>query len=343
MTKSLHARYRKLSGFTIALLTLVVAMPARADFQDLLVTGIGNGSVSDFNPTTGATNAPFIAPGGPNLTSPRGIAIGANNEVYVDDISKNAIQVFNGTTGALVNSIALGPFTQPYGMAFSPTNGNLFVSSFNGTNGTNSVNEYTPAGVQVPFTLTGLPGSPGLQQLAGLTFDSAGNLYVVSGGANAVLEFNSAGAFQKAFTAPGMLVAPSGLAINNAGGELFVGDGAVGSNSIATFSTTTGTFLGLLSNANLDAPGGLLFDPKTNRLYVASDQTNTVLALNSFTGALDTTFNSPNGVAGTGANSQPIYLALAPTPVPEPSAIALLAFGIVGAFAAVRRTGRKRV
>ena len=84
---------------------------------------------------------------------------------------------------------AFGPNESPSGQLAFDSAGNLFVPTFTGNPGSDSILEFTPGGVESTFA-TGLSGP------RGLAFDSAGNLFVtenVPGPAGDILEFTPGG------------------------------------------------------------------------------------------------------------------------------------------------------
>ena len=184
----------------------------------------------------------------------------------------------------------------PAGLAFNSA-GDLFDAETNG-----KIHEFTPDGTESLF-------ASGLSSPIGLAFNNAGNLFVTDYGAGCIYQFTPGGT--KSLFASG-LSSPTGLSFNNAG-DLFVS--ATGSGDIYEFtpSGARSTFA-----SGLQRPFGLVFD-SAGRLFAADYYSGTI---NEFTpDGAETTFASGYG---------PFFLAF--QPVPEPSALALLAIGATALF-----------
>lgn len=154
---------------------------------------------------------------------------------------------------------------------------------------------------------------------------------VASPGTNSVLRYDqTTGTFLGTFVAPesGGLSNPANLTIGP-GGDLFVV--SAGTGSILRFSGTTGASLGTFASGGLAMPVDLVFGPGGD-LFVTSAGTNSVLRYNGTTGAFLGTFVTP----GSGGLSGPVGLVFIAA-VPEPSSLALLVIGIVGALGSARR------
>jgi hypothetical protein len=133
------------------------------------------------------TPSAFISAGSGGLSSPQGITLGPDGNVYVAS-SPGAVLRYNGNTGQYINTfVAQGSgglaFDGEAGLAFGP-DGNLYVPS----GSTNQVLEYNGStGAFVEAFVTA--GSGGLNAPHGITFGPDGNLYVASNGSNAVLRY----------------------------------------------------------------------------------------------------------------------------------------------------------
>ncbi len=129
----------------------------------------------------------FITAGSGGLSSPFGITLGPNGNVYVAG-DGGAVLRYDGTTGAYINTfVSQGSgglaFSSSAGLAFGP-DGNLYVTS----QSTNQVLEYKGStGAFIKAFI--LAGSSGLSSPEGLTFGPDGSLYVSSLNTNSVLRF----------------------------------------------------------------------------------------------------------------------------------------------------------
>jgi streptogramin lyase len=151
----------------------------------------------------------------PGTLGPSGMAFDSAGNLFVASFSGGAVEKI--APGGAVSAFAA--VTNPFGLAISPLNGDLYtvsgtfaggpiaqitpggtVSGFFGlgsfncelafdaegnlyaTGSTREIDRITPAGVRSPFATSGLPDVNGVQ---GMSFDSAGNLYVsAQGGLN---------------------------------------------------------------------------------------------------------------------------------------------------------------
>jgi sugar lactone lactonase YvrE len=222
----------------------------------------------------------FITAGSGGLSSPFGITLGPDGNVYVAG-DGGAVLRYNGTTGAFINTfVSQGSgglsFGTDAGLAFGP-DGNLYVTS----EGTNQILEYngsTGAFVEA-FVSAGLGG---LSDPRGVAFGSDGNLYVTSSQTNSIMRYQgplasspgaplpAAGQSGATFVAPssGGLVRPNSLVFDS-DGNLYVDGGQTA--GILRYNGSTGTFLNTFAGGGgggeLVYGRGMAFDQDGN-LYV---------------------------------------------------------------------------
>ena len=214
----------------------------------------------------------------------------------------------------------------------------------------NRIVEYTPSGVMSVFSTSTLLSNP-----HGLALDSAGNLYVANAGNGTIVEFNRNGVgsiFNKQLPAD----VPVGLAFDSSG-NLFVGDQAT--NKIVRI-TPAGVASNFATTGVLE-PAGMAFDTAGN-LFVSSEGTFSIVKY-APSGSFSTFANVPNVSAGLAFDSSgnlyesvvgpntilrfttdgqqstfattsgsPIFVAISPSAVPEPSSFVLLGSGAVAAL-----------
>ena len=227
----------------------------------------------------------------------------------------------------------------------SYNNGSLYVSD----SGEDAVLKLTASGLQ-----TFASGS-GLTEPTGLTFDSAGNLYVSSSDTNTglgdVLEFNSGGTYQKTLVAPGAGGLNAAGELTFVGGSLYVanGQGAQSNGSLDRYSAAgqpqgTGGSATFASDASLINPYGLAVAANGD-FFVGDQNSDTTLDPNNTNGGQIAEF-APNGqlIQYLINAGNPYGLAIGPAAAPEPSGpVALLVgAGLLAAFRARRRCASAR-
>ena len=208
----------------------------------------------------------FVPAGSGGLSSPLGITMGPDGNVYVAG-DGGAVLRYNGTTGAYINTfVSQGSgglaFNMNNGLAFGP-DGNLYV----GSGPTNQVLEYN--GSTGAFLRAFVAaGSGGLSDPRGVVFGSDGNLYVSSHTTNSVLRYQgplasspgaplpAAGQSEATFVAPssGSLVTPNSLAFGP-DGNLYVDGGQTA--GILRYDGSTGAFMNTFAGGGDWRGGGL--------------------------------------------------------------------------------------
>src|ERR1017187_9095405 len=212
----------------------------------------------------------------------------------------------DGTSSIFTTNVHYG-----VGLAFDSA-GNLFEAD----SGSGNIYEFTPGGARSTFA----SGAGHPFGLGALAFNSTGNLFVSDEWGGEVYQFTPGGS--RSTFASGLRY-PTGLAFDSAG-SMFLSQGSPtypnGSGTITKFTTNGGSVV--FASGNLgNLPYGLAFDSAGN-LYLAS------ASIQKFT---------PDGtrtIFGVGMDS-PQFLAF--QPVPEPSSLALLAFGSVALAGLLRR------
>jgi streptogramin lyase len=280
---------RILSVFLLAFTALVHS--ARAD---LFVSSFTQHSIRRYDEATGNFLGTFITAGSGGLSQPHRSLFGPDGAFYVASAATNRILRYDGATGAYLGIFAQAAELQyPVDMLWGP-DGNLYVSSqgndsiarFNGASGA-FIDVFVPVGSGGLDGPSGIQfhngdlfvagrysnaayrydGTTGAYEMTigsgvinvgyGLDFGPDGNLYVASGGASRINEFDPVtGASLGAFVATGSggVSAPVGIEFT-AGGELLVA--SLNTDSIKAYNGATGAFLSdrvAAASGGLDAP-----------------------------------------------------------------------------------------
>jgi sugar lactone lactonase YvrE len=288
-----------------------------------------------------ASNSPYADGLGLEATfiGPEGIAIDANNNLYITDLGYHTIRKMtpDGIVSTLAGNFVSTGETDGTGSSatFGVTHdvcvdskGNLYVLE------SGNLRKITPAGV---VTTVNGPGSPAghvanLTLALSITIDKSDNLYITDGGihnqiikidANGLVTVVAGSGARGAVDGPAgsaTFNAPAGIAIDNAG-NIFVTDNQTlirkitPAGVVSTFAGG-GTQYGLVNatgtNARFAQPLGLAFD-KNGNLFVA-DMANNVIRMITPAGVVTTYAGSgipgtfADGPASTAGFSQPKHI-----------------------------------
>ena len=178
--------------------------------------------------------------------------------------------------------------------------------------------KFTPGGVQSTF-------ASGVDHPFGLAFNSAGNLFVADAATDNIYEFTPGGV-QSTFASGYFGGSLEGLAFNSAG-DLFVLAGrSVGSSSIYEF-TPGGVQSTFASGLDHYCPIGLAFN-SAGDLFVGDTEGGNIYDYTP--GGVESTFASTFGPMALAFQDEML-------PVPEPSALGLLAVGVTALLGRHRR------
>jgi WD40 repeat protein len=161
----------------------------------------GDDGISRIDPNTGASLGPFVLGGTGGLFSPRSLAFGPDQELYVSSANGEVLK-YDGATGSFLGVFVNtggnggGP-VDPYGLAFQQ--GKLYVAS----NFPSEVKKFDAGTGNFESTFV-TSGSGGLSAPTGLAFGPGGDLYVASYGNDSIRRYSGAtGAFISAFVGSG--------------------------------------------------------------------------------------------------------------------------------------------
>ncbi|MGD0746048.1 MAG: PEP-CTERM sorting domain-containing protein [Verrucomicrobiota bacterium] len=295
---SIRAAFHSFGGVICAGAVLLIASNAQA--QNLFVAAAHSDNIYEFTP--GGTQSTFAS----GLNYPYGLAFDSSGDLFA---ANSILDIGTGgyvskiTPGGVQSTIPSGP--DPKGLAFNSA-GDLFETDYHSGN----IYEYTPGGVLSTFATV----SPAPQALA---FNSAGNLFVGTGYGNGNESITEITPNRTQSTFASGLSYIQGLAFNSLG-DLFEADG--GSGKIYEFAPD-GTPMGAFASG-LDSPCGLAFNSLGDLFEMDSDSGKI------YEFAPDGT---PMGVFASGLGGA-VGLAFQgeTLPVPEPSALGLLAVGMFG-------------
>ena len=252
------------TGFVVVAL-LIGAGIAQAGV--LFVSDIPNATIWRFDATTGTPLATF-ASGGP-LTSPVGLTFGPGGDLFVSDFGSdsilrysldgtfigvfanvsfpimgafgpdgnfyvssagdNAVEKFDGVTGAFISQVVpTDALMAVDGIRFGP-DGNLYVADSLG----NTITRYALDGSPLGTFISG----PGLDGVNNLIFGPDGTAYVSNSNASNILHYSASGVFIDVLGSTSPLV-PFGLTLSP-DGSLYAGCGCTGDGEILRFDINT--------------------------------------------------------------------------------------------------------
>lgn len=337
-------------AMTILAAISTATFPAQAA---LLVSNSGDNSIKQYDDQTGAYIRDFVTSGSGGLSSPQGLALGPNGNLFVVS-GDNTVKEYRGTTGEYIsNFVSLDEPISLQGLSFGE-DGSLFVvtSRIPGT-------EVEVAGPDI------VSWSSGVLKYDGTTGELIGNIPTSVTGNNLVAtgpqpvdvavggpddnlfislssaRFNSGGIreYDPTTGAPirgipiqVQFLSPRNLAVNDR--NLFYTDSItarIGRIDLATGTADT-SFIAS-DSGGLRGPSGIAIGENGN-LFVSSSGTNSIKQYDSATGD----FLGDFVASSSGGLSRPTYLTTANVPVPEPSSVlGLMAFGGLFAGSVLRR------
>lgn len=246
--------------------------------------------------SSGASNGQF--------SSPTGIAVASNGDVYIGENGNHRIQVFSstGTFKSIFNSTDV---SEPQGMAFDGS-GNLWVADAL----TNNIKKFNSGGTLLATYGSSGTGNGQFNTPSDLAVDSNGNVFVADYSNSRIEKFDSVGNYVTQWgsngAGNGQFNNPIGVAVD-ASGNVYVSED---SNCRIQKFTNSGSFVATWgsagsSNGQLLIPQKLAVDTSGD-VYVADAYNARLVKFNTSGTYLDTyggPFNSIYGVAVNNSGS----------------------------------------
>jgi WD40 repeat protein len=248
------------------------------------------------------------------------------------------VDMYDGSTGALIQTVVPhlndGSASVGMGITFGP-DGDLYVGDWFRAR----IDRYQAGTFAPKASYAAVPGD-NLGTPTGMTIAPDGNLLVISGGYNKVLQFDTSAnglSLLGTFADLGNSQQPRDLTFGPNGNLFVTGGGTAfgGGGNVMEFDGTTGAYLSdFVPTLNTQSTEGLVFDNYGRLLVSVYDATNgyRVRMFDATTGDPLGDFYPP-GAGGGGWDGSPYYMSI--KPVPEPATIGLLLVG--GAFLPRRR------
>jgi sugar lactone lactonase YvrE len=300
------------------LITGIPAVAGTSTFMLEVMDAASSSSTLTFSITVisgaGYTINTFAGTG--KISSPEGLAVDAQGNVYIADSGSNVVwmaspagvlTVFagSGTAGYSGDGGAAGAamLNAPHGVAVD-SNSNLFIAD----SANNCIREVTAGGV-IQTVASGLNGP------YGLAFDAAGDLFVTESAGNRVRVLSN-GSLQTVSADP-LLQMPYGLTVD-ASGNLFIADGA--DNAVLQYQSGVLKAIDGAGTAGsgpdqLSQPRGVAVDPSGN-LYIADTENSRILeltasgALVQIAGTVIAGYSGDGGPSSAAAIARPTGIAL---------------------------------
>jgi len=247
---------------------------------------------------------------GEKLARPVGIALDADENVYVVEQATKGISVFD-RTGKKVRFITDAAIERPTGIAIDRNRGRIYLADTAHTkSAAHTVKIFNASGARIGTLGSGKGSNPGQFLFPTyLAVDGAGNLYVTDTLNSRVQMFDPDGNYVKTFGARGnawgMFDKPKGVALDGFGNVYIVDSGWSNvqifnpAGQVLLFFGGRGPLPGMLRN-----PTALAIDPQ-NRIYVA-DYLNHRIGVYQLvnTEAADSYVNAPATAARDGGGEQ---------------------------------------
>ncbi|MFZ2051951.1 MAG: SMP-30/gluconolactonase/LRE family protein [Solirubrobacteraceae bacterium] len=279
----------------------------------LYVADTGNKRVEKFSTATGGYLGQFgsAGTGEGQFEDPSGIAVApATGDLYVSDEHENRVQQFSPAGKFLASFGYWGSenaaLKEPEGLSIS-TSGKLYVAD----TGNNRVSVWSlpeAAGLHETYsTQFGTAGDgPGqFEYAAAPAVTPQGHVLVTDAATNLIQEFSSQGKYLASYggtgESPGKFEEATGIAVNQATGDMYVGD--CGAHSIQELNPK-GEYIRSLTSSDLQCPGEIAIDSSGDVWTgdMSADQVEEWSEAGSFLhvygekGEGDLQFNNPAGI-----------------------------------------------
>ncbi|MEW6536890.1 MAG: hypothetical protein AB1454_14865 [Candidatus Auribacterota bacterium] len=308
-------KLRVLGILACLIVSAVYPMCSFAATYDLWVTGP---TIERFDGDTGTSLG--------SVGSGSGIAYGPDGNVYVFSPYNGKVSRYNAQTGAYIDDF-LSSFQGSHDMAFGPDGKLYTVNHF--TSGVPNIFRYSVDGSYEALAT--------MQYATGITFDSAGNMYVAAHTTSTINKYTKDGVFLQTIVSGSVadlmdiVVTPSG----DLAASYYYSD------TLKILDINTGA---VKATQTVPSVWGLAIGPDGN-LYVTNGDSDTILQLNSVSGAvLDSTFAYYSYGSGTTIPYNPTFIGFVSTEpvyaVPEPLTAVLLGMAVIR-FGCVRKSTKK--
>ncbi len=208
-----------------------------------------------------------------SITTPKGVAISANNFItgggmvgyaYITNNQDNTVSVINTSSEKVITTIPVG--NHPYGVSVSPDNTKVYISNI----GSNDVSVISTATNSV---VSNIP--VGSSPIALVTSPDGSKVYVSNSYGNSISVINtSSNTVSSTVT---NVVFPRGIVVTPDGSKIYVANGSV--NTVTVINTSTNTIaktINLTSN-----PFGITISPDGSKVYVAGESNNDISEINT--------------------------------------------------------------
>jgi sugar lactone lactonase YvrE len=264
------------------------------------MNGSGLGPQVNFLPGTENTVA-----SSPSLSSPQGVAVDGNGNVYISDYTNKQVLKETPSSGAYTPSAVASGLGAPEMVAVDGS-GNIYIAD----SANNQVLKETPSGSSYIQSIIASSTAGGLSSPGGVAVDGTGDVYIADTDNNRVLkETLLGGAYTQAVVPTSTLNTPFGVAVDGSG-NVYITDSA---NNRVLKETLSGSNYteSTVASSGLNYPVGVSVDGMGN-VYITDYNNNRVLeemlSTGSYTQSTVTTssLTNPFGVAVDGSGN--IYL-----------------------------------
>lgn len=199
-----------------------------------------------------------------NVSSPYAIALDANENLYVANVSgkfANTVSAYVAHTSNVLEVLSAG-VAQPTAIAFDGA-GNVYIANY----AANDVTVYPPGSNSLSYTISSGVGEP-----LALAFDVAGNLYVANSSLNDVTVYPP-GSQTPSKTISSQVVHPNALAFDSTG-DLYVLNKGQKNGHVSVYDPTNLVLIRKIATG-IRHPFGIVLDSE-DRLYVGNHDRDVV-------------------------------------------------------------------